>query len=206
MSRFEKRQPGTSKGVGPRTPEAMDQVTAAMIGLDEIAATFERKWGVGRLVRLCRDNARLSFRRGWQRWHDAGLRGDVQTMLQVIEGMKQLWRIADAQATEDGHAPLSPDVWEVRCDDGTVLAICRTNAEAIAAQREGRATVAYDLTEVARLLRRVEIVDAIKREFPGATVGKTVQLDETYAESWVRADALHEVLHGELAVEEVGDE
>jgi hypothetical protein len=180
---------------GP-TPDEQDMVTSSLIELDRIAADYERRWGVGRLVTLCRDNARLSFRKGWQAWHDAAAKGDAQAMQKVLQGLKQLWTIMDSQATADGHKPLSAEVWEVRLADGRVLAIARTNAEAIAVQRDGRATIAYTLDELARLLPKLEMMDAVKTEFPGATVERVIQHSEGFAESWVTADPLHDMLHG----------
>lgn len=198
MSRLQKR-PAGPYGSGPRTPEAMDAVTAALVGLDAVAVEMERKWGTGRLLTLCRDNARLSFRRGWEQYHQAAAVGDAERMVAVIPGLIRLWQIADAQAVEDGHQPLVPDVWETRLPDGRVLAIARTNAEAIAVQRDGRATVAYSLAEIARLLPKLELMDCVKQEFPGAVVQRVVQHDEGFAESWATADPLHTMLHGETA-------
>jgi hypothetical protein len=195
MSRLQKRGPGPY-GVGPRTPDGMDAVTAALVGLDAVAVELERKWGVGRLLTLCRDNARLSFRKGWTSYHKAAVVGDHERMVAIIPGLIRLWRIADAQATEDGHQPLTPDVWEAWLPDGRVLAIARTNAEAIAVQRSGRATVAYSMAEIARLLPKLETMDAVKQEFPGAVVEKLVQTGEGFAESWATSDPLHDMLHG----------
>lgn len=207
VSRFEKRQPSSgAKPIGPKTPDEQDLVTSSLIELDRIAADYERKWGTGRLVTICRDNARLSFRKGWASWREAAAKGNAQAMQGVLDGLKQLWRIADAQATADGHQPLTADVWEARLEDGRVLAIARTNAEAIAAQREGRATVALTMAEIARLWPKLEMLDAIKTEFPGATVERVIQNGEGFAESWVTADPLHELLHGVDVVDQTAME
>lgn len=199
MSRFEKRQ-ARPKGVGPKTPDEQDLITASLVGLDAVSVEMERRWGVGRLVTLCRDNARLSFRKGWTAWQEAIARGDAQTAQGIVEGIKRCWAIMDAQAVADGHQPLSPEVWEARLDDGRVLAIARTNAEAIAVQREGRATIAYSLAEIARLLPKLEMMDAVKTEFHGATVEQVIQKTEGFAESWATTDPLHDMLYQEEAV------
>lgn len=199
MKPQQKPAPKAAAPYGYRTADDADRVTAAMIGLDEIATTMERRWGMGRLIRLCRDNSRLSFRRGWVQWQEAALAGDAGRMLTIIAGLKLLWGIMDAQAVADGHRPLAPDVWEVRLDDGTVLALCRTNAEAAAVQREGRATVAYSLQEVARLLPKLDLLGAVKVEFSGAVVERVIQTSEGHAESWATNDPFHEILHGDEA-------
>jgi len=183
---------------GYRTPGGMDRVTSALVGLDAVAVELERKWGVGRLVTLCRDNTRLGFRRGWVQFAEAEQSGDVDRTVAIVGGLIRCWRIMDAQATEDGHQPLAPDVWEARLDDGRVLAICRTNAEAAAVQRDGRASIAYSMAEIARLLPKLDLLGAIKVEFPGAVVERISPRTEGFAESWATSDPFHEMLHGDV--------
>jgi len=172
-------------------------VTSAMIGFDEIARSTETKWGVGRLVSLVSDATRLSFHRGWEAWHAAQATREPAAMIAIIGKMIRLLGIMDAEAARLGHAPLDPTVWETRAPDGRVLAIVRTAAEASAVVREGRAMTVYTLEEIARLLRKVEMIDAIKLEFPGARVSRVTQLDEGFADSWATAEPCHEALFGD---------
>ena len=174
-----------------------DAVTAAMIGFDEAARASEAKWGVGRLVSLVSDATRLSFHRGWEAWHKAQTDRDEYTLLAIIPKMVRALGIMDAEAARLGHAPLDINVWETRAPDGRVLAIVRTAAEASAVVRSGRAMTVYTLEEIGRLLRKIETIDAIKLEFPGARVSRVTQLDEGFADSWATAEPCHEALFGD---------
>lgn len=185
----------TAKQTGPKTPDDLNRLTAAYVGLDAVAYEFERRWGVGRLITLCRDNTRVSFRRGSLMLQEANAARDTNAAVSVIEGLKKLWGMMDAQATADGHQRLSDEVWEARLEDGRVFALCRTNAEATEALRSGRATVAYSMAEIARLLPRLDLLGAIKTEFPGAIVERVTPRSEGFAESWATSDPLHEILY-----------
>ena len=73
-------------------------------------------------------------------------------------------------ATEAGCAPLAPEVWEASGPDG-VIAIVRTNPEAYAVTREGRAAEVWTLDEVARVISKFrDSIGEAKRVFPGARV------------------------------------
>lgn len=180
-----------------KTPEEREAVTAAMIGFDAAAVASETKWGVGRLITLVSDATRLSYHRGWEMWHQAQLDRDARAMLEVIPKMIRALKFMDAEAERLGAQPLAPTVWETRTEDGRVLAIVRTQAEAHAVAHANRAMVVYSLDEVARLLRRVEMIDAIKLEFPGARVSKVTRFEEGFGASWATAEPLHEALFGE---------
>ena len=199
-ARREVPKPATARPVGPAKAEEMDRVTAALVGLGALAAEMEAKWGVGRLIQLCRDNARLGFRRGMLAFDQATNDGDADRMIKIIDGLKTTWRIMDAQAAEDGAAPLTPTVWETRLPDGRVLALVRTQAEAHAVARDDRSKAVYSLEEIARLLPSLDLLGAIKTEFPGAVVQKVRKFEEGCAESWAKADPLHEILHGDEAL------
>lgn len=177
-------------------PHDYDAITAVTVGYDEIARAMERRWGVGRLVRLVSDETRASYRRGWVAWRTAQDASNVRALLDIIPKMTKAVRFMDAEAAKLGHAPLAPEVWETRLEDGRVMAIVRTQAEAHAVVREGRAMVVYALDEVARLLSRIEIVDAIKREFPGAVVQQAVLTSEGHAQSWATSEPMHELTYG----------
>jgi hypothetical protein len=158
--------PAGPYGSGPRTPEAMDAVTAALVGLDAVAVETGAQVGNGAAAHALPRQRPAVVQEGLGAVPPGRAVGDAERMVAVIPGLIRLWQIADAQAVEDGHQPLAPDVWETRLPDGRVLAIARTNAEAIAVQRDGRATVAFSLAEIARLLPKLELMDAVKTGVP----------------------------------------
>ena len=183
---------------GAKTPHDAERMEAARIGLDAMLMDMDRKWGNGRLVMICRDNARAGYRRGWMAWSQAALSGDVDAFVRISEGLVRTLRIMDAQATEDGHAALPGDVIEAQLDDGRVLAIYRTSAEASAAVKDGRDVVAVSAAEIARLWPQFEVVGAIFDAWPGARVSSVVRpRSESFAADWARGDDL--ALHGDEA-------
>lgn len=97
-------------------------------GLDQIAAEMERKWGVGRLRLLVGEFLCAKFDAQTVKL-DAAIRTNRETYIRAqAEGMKRAWAALDRTATEAGHAPLSPQVWEcVLLSSGDVIAIVRTD-------------------------------------------------------------------------------
>ncbi len=172
-----------------------DAINNATITLDNASSAAEAKWGVGRLVRLVSEETRASFHRGWEAWRAAVASRDAARVQSVVAKMCQAWAYMDREATAAGHAPLSPVVWEARMPDGRVLAVVRTMEEAHAVQRENRAIVVWTMDELARVLPRLELVNAIKAEFPGATVDRVVQHGPSFAQDWATSSDMMDLLH-----------
>jgi hypothetical protein len=83
--------------------------------------------------------------------------------------MRRAWAALDAAATNAGHAPLSPEVWEcVLPESGEVVAIVHSEAEAHHVCRDCRV---FTLAEIGRLIEALgDAVLEAKRAFPGAEV------------------------------------
>ncbi len=144
-------------------------IRAVLDGLDQMASEMERKWGVDRLRLLVSDLLRVKFDAQTGRL-DAAIEADrVQYIQAQAEAMKRAWLALDAAATEAGHPPLSPEVWECTLPStGEVVSMVRTEAEAHHVCRDGRV---FTLDEIARLIDGLpEAVLEAKRIFPGATV------------------------------------
>ncbi len=83
----------------------------------------------------------------------------------------------DQAADQCGAKPLDPDIWEANGPDG-VIALVRTNPEAHAVVREGRAAEVWTLDEVARIIGNLRrTVGEAKRVFPGAQVVDARSID-----------------------------
>lgn len=161
--------------IGPPSrysPSSDREVQAIIDGVDELARAMERKWGVGRLRLLVSDLTRARFDNQLAVWNDAIWNEDIGTVRTVAEAVRRAWSALDAEATQAGAEPISPDVWEGRTSDGRVFAITRTNAEAYAAKAEGRAALVYTVDELARIVEvdELRVVNAVKTEIPGAEV------------------------------------
>ena len=152
-------------------------VATAIQGLvqsvDTLTDEMERKWGVGRLRMLVPDDLRERFDRQWQKWQAAYAAQDLAAVRAHSEAMRRAWAALEAGATEAGHAPLAPEVWETRMPHGAVLAIVRTQQEAHALARDCRERKVWTLDEVGRVICAWEgrrWVEAVHEHFPGAKV------------------------------------
>jgi len=149
-------------------------VQAIVDGLDHAAHAMERKWGVGRLRLLVSDLLRAKFDAQKDKLDAAIESGSVIYVRAHAEGMKRAWAVLDEAATEAGHKPLSPEVWEcVLPESGEVVAIVRDLPEAHHVCREMRT---FTLAEIARLIEALgDTVLETKRVFPGATIARIGQ-------------------------------
>lgn len=172
-----------------------DGIGMAIQGLvqsvDALTDGMERKWGVGRLRMLVPDDLRERFDRQWRKWQAAYAAQDLAEVRAHGEAMRRAWAALEAGATQAGHAPLAPEVWETRMPDGAVLAVVRTQQEAHARARDGRECEVWTLDEVARVICAWEgrpWVEAVRGRFPGAKV-EAVRLTPRGAElDWAQGD------------------
>lgn len=171
----------------------VDAIHNAITALDHVARTAEQTWGVGRLRCLVDDELRGRFDRQRLKVDQLIWRDDVpaRDVVPQIDAMRRGWAALDAAARAAGHAPKPPEVWEVRQDDGSVVAIVRDAADASMVQPDGRKIAVYTLAEVARLLAAYPAIARIKHEFQGATVERVTRYEsELPPLDWVRGDEM----------------
>ena len=145
-------------------------IKAVIDGVDHVAVEMETKWGVGRLRLLVVDDMRERFDRQAQLFNEAVFTNDVGAVRRHGEGMRKAWQALDKYASEARFCRIDPTVWEVNGPDG-VIAVVRTNPEAYAVVREGRAVEVWTLDEVARVIAaHRDTIGEVKRVFPGAQV------------------------------------
>ena len=181
-----------------------DRITAAVLSVDEVARKMERRWGGGRLVRLVNPATLLRFRQAHALWtqaysHDRNAAETERTSAMMVRA----WKALDAEARASGHAELAPTVWEGRTEDGRVLVITRTSAEAlaVASAPDDRARTVWTVDELARCVAMFEQISEVKRCFPGATVTAVSPRHEGFAADWATSDPLLDVLHPEPLTE-----
>jgi hypothetical protein len=181
-----------------------DRITATVLSVDEVAREMERRWGVGRLVRLVSPATLVRFRQAHALWtqaysHDRNVAETERTSAMMIRA----WKVLDAEARASGHAELAPTVWEGRTEDGRVLVITRTSEEAlaIAATADDRARSIWTVDELARCTAMFEQISTIKCCFPGAIVTAVSPRHEGFAADWATSDPLLDVLHPEPLTE-----
>lgn len=184
-----------------RSSADSDRLIAALAPADEAFRASEAKWGVARLERLVSSATLASYRRGWVRYREAIDTGDAAAVEEIAPKMVAALAFMDAEATAAGHAPLSVERWEAPMEDGRVLVVVRSLAEAHAIARdktETRDCVVWSLAELARVLPTLEAVQAVKIAFPGAEavrVKSGVVTTEGQVADWVRDDPIYEVIH-----------
>jgi len=163
-------------------PSASDAATLQAIfeGVEHARSEAEAEWGAERLPLLVDDEMRAKLRRQQARWSTAYqeawsspmlTRDQLEAVTSAAGGMTRAWSALSAAASEVGHRPLHPNVWEATLQDGTVAAIVRTNDDAAHVIASGRHVVVYTLAEVANLIDALPSALAVaKVVFPGAKV------------------------------------
>jgi hypothetical protein len=153
-----------------RTPGTYIAAQALIDGVDQVAIAMEERWGAGRLRLLVSAELRERFDRQRYLFNRSIWHGDLESIRRESSRMVTAWQALSRAAEVNGAAPLSPSIWEVTLEDGTVAAIVKTREEAKAVMPEGRKVVVYTLDELGRLLSNYRAVTEVKTTFPGATV------------------------------------
>ena len=161
-------------------------IQAIVDGVDEVAASMERTWGVGRLRLLVGDLLRAKFDAQAGKFDaavDAGLEVDV---LKHGEAMKRAWQALDKAAREAGHKPQPPTVWEVvGPTTGQVFALVRTSADASMIQQPNSIGSVWTLDDIAVVLEALPpAAHGIKTLWPEAVVKRVAEPD------WNRGDEI----------------
>jgi hypothetical protein len=160
------------------------RIQAMVEGVDQVAISMERKWGVGRLRLLVSDLLRAKFDEQKNRL-DQAIAGNHEGYVRIhTDGMRRAWEALDRSAREAGEVPLAPQVWEcVLPDTGEIVSLVRTEAEAHHVAREGQV---FTVAEIATLIAGLgEGVLEAKRQFPGAGV---TAVRRKPAADWARGD------------------
>jgi hypothetical protein len=141
---------------------------AIIDGVDAIVHRLETNYGFGRLRLAVSDDLREKFDRQRLKWHHALKYGDLGLIQYEAERTKRAWLAVEKSS---GLEPLTPDVWEVVLNDGSVAAIVKDNdAAKYVAHNSDRALAIYTLAEIGRLIDGFPAIVKAKEIFTGATV------------------------------------
>lgn len=124
-----------------RSADDVDRFRVALVQVDQAFWDSEQRWGVGRLERLVSPATLASYRRGWDAYRQALEAGDPDALESVGPKMVKALAVMGTEATAAGHKPLDVSTWETALGDGTVLVVCRSNAEAVATIRAEKASM-----------------------------------------------------------------
>lgn len=156
-------------GIFPLDPRAA-KVQSAVWEFDRAISAVECAWGVDRLPYLVDARKREAWWLGMEQLNQAIRDGDPLEVRAAVDNMLGGLQMLVRAATSAGEAHLTPDVWEVALSDGRVLRVVRcwpVNSDPVPVDRN---ILTYTLEEVARLVEREKGVNAIKGQWPGATV------------------------------------
>jgi hypothetical protein len=198
------------------SPPRIDTMIAILTPVDEAFRTVDKTWGVGRLERLVSTKTLESYHRGWTQWRQAIDTHDTATAKVLAPKMLAALKFMEAEAQRSGHPPLDVNTWETQLPDGRVLCIVRTCAEAhriaqalanikvppgdpdenlppdllllVKHQQEGREIIVWTLAELAMVLPKLDVLNAIKVAWPGATVTRGPITSENQAHDWATSD------------------
>ena len=153
-----------------KTPGTYLTGQAHIDGADQLAREMELKWGAGRLRLLVSPELREKFDRQRYLFNQAIWHGDLEAVRREGTRMVAAWHTLDRVAVATGAFVMSPEVWEVVLEDGTVAAIVANDTNADAVRASGRKLAVYTLDEIGRLLSHYPQIAKAKEVWPGATV------------------------------------
>lgn len=111
-------------------------VQSRLVELEAVKAVSDRKWGENRLITLVDSEVREKFWVQNSRVHHFIAAKDQVKFDSAIASMIRAFGVLDAKATEAGFQPAAPEIprieWEM--DNGQVMVVTRTLAEALAIQ------------------------------------------------------------------------
>jgi hypothetical protein len=108
---------------------------AKMVELDRVKREHEDKWGVGRVIALVDAEFRIKVWKQAERVWEASKTEDTTRLASACDGMIRAYRAMDSWAVAEGIGPVEIKALEWENDDGVVMAVVQTDADAVAYQR-----------------------------------------------------------------------
>ena len=138
--------------------------------LDQVAISYEAKWGIGRLQKLISPDLSVKWNIQNNKLRAAIDQQDVGLIAELVEGTVRAWAALEQNAIANGHKPNEADYWEVTPKDSdSVYRIYKNNYDARSAAPQG--VLRYSLTEVANILESQQLINQVKGKL-GGTVQK----------------------------------
>ena len=107
-----------------------DRIRAAIAEHDRVCAQFENQWGVGRLPEIAGPDLALKYLAQMDRLTTAMAERSVEKIEKACAGLCRAYPILAEAAIANGEQPINGDCFEAPMPDGSVIAICKTDAEA----------------------------------------------------------------------------
>ena len=107
-----------------------DRIRAAIAEHDRVCSKFEAEWGVGRLPEIAGPDLALKYLQQMDRLTAAMAERSVDRVEKACAGLCRAYAALADAAIANGEEPISGNCFEAPMPDGSVIAICRTDAEA----------------------------------------------------------------------------
>ena len=143
-----------------------DRIRAAIAEHDRVCAQFEDEWGVGRLPEIAGPDLALKYLQQMDRLTTAMADRSVERIEKACAGLCRAYPALAEAAIANGEKPISGDCFEAPMPDGSVIAICRNEAEA----------TAYSKKHGVRSFSAKEIGVMIHADDAGRWLGKVKEL------------------------------
>lgn len=108
---------------------------AKMVELDRVKREHEDRWGVGRVIALVDVEFRIKVWKQAERVWEASKTEDVARLASACDGMIRAYRALDNWAVAEGIGPVEIKALEWENEDGVIMAVVQTDADAVAYQR-----------------------------------------------------------------------
>jgi len=109
-----------------------DRIRAAIAEHDRVCAKYENEWGVGRLPEIAGPDLGVKYLAQMDRLTMALAERSVEKIEKAFAGLCRAYPALAEAAIANGEQPIQGDCFEAAMPDGNVIAICKTDAEAIA--------------------------------------------------------------------------
>lgn len=149
-----------------------DRIRAALAEHDRVCAQFEKEWGVGRLPEIAGPDLAIKYLQQMDRLTMAMAERSVEKIEKACAGLCRAYPILAQAAIANGEQPISGDCFEAPMPDGSVIAICRNEAEAGAyAKKHGVRT--YSAKEIGVMIAADDAgrwIGKVKELMPDASI------------------------------------
>lgn len=160
-------------------------VKAALDSVDEVARTFEQRWGIGRLERLAPPELAVKFEQARQNFNYAcSEQDDHNYMVQKANNLIAGWKALERAAEKNGHKPADPRVLYFRAPDdldGKPYAIVEQSGDYKLVEPDTVKRI-YSLDEICRIIQfweeKNELANAVKDTFIGSSITSIKPLPE----------------------------
>ena len=157
--------------ITPGATEMEIRCDMAMLPFDRLAREMDRKWGIDRIAGLVSPAMAAKYGGALAHLNAAIDSADPAATAAAAENCMKGMRAMDAEATQLGHHPITPAVWEHECDDGSKFCVIRDTSDWPAAQAAFPALTIYTMREIANAMAGyIKSVAAVKDAFPGAEI------------------------------------